>query len=129
MAATKSQGKAFTLFMTGLTAATAGIAYFSSGSGKAAFVLGFIAVAISCGMFLKIKPFEGAVAASVQPAVLQFAGVAAAVLGWLIVLFGLHLAGSVSGRMATTILGLAISLVGVLVILPSAANKNAIWKA
>ena len=56
-------------------------------------------------------------------------GVAAAVLGWLIVLFGLHLAGSVSGRMATTILGLAISLVGVLVILPSAANKNAIWKA
>jgi hypothetical protein len=31
--------------------------------------------------------------------------------------------------MVSTLLGLAVSLVGVLVILPIAANKNAIWKA
>lgn len=36
MAATTSQGKAFTLFMTGLTAACAGIAFFSSAGGKGA---------------------------------------------------------------------------------------------
>ena len=47
MAATKSQGRAFTLFMAGLTAATAGIAFFSSGSGKVAFVLGAVVVAVS----------------------------------------------------------------------------------
>ena len=43
----KSQGKAFTLFMGGLTAACAGIAFFSSGSGKAAFFLGLICLALS----------------------------------------------------------------------------------
>jgi hypothetical protein len=31
--------------------------------------------------------------------------------------------------MTTSILGLAISLVGVLYVLPMAANKNAIWKS
>jgi hypothetical protein len=31
--------------------------------------------------------------------------------------------------MVSAIVGLAISLFGVLVILPAAANKNAIWKA
>jgi hypothetical protein len=36
---------------------------------------------------------------------------------------------SVSGRMATSLIGFAITLVGVLYVLPTAANKNAIWKA
>jgi hypothetical protein len=31
--------------------------------------------------------------------------------------------------MFTSILGIAITLVGTLVLLPAAANKNAIWKA
>jgi hypothetical protein len=129
MAATKSQGKAFTLFMAGLTTASAGVAYFSSGSGKAAFVIGLIVVAVSFGMFLKLKPLEGKVSASAQPTVMKLAGVAVVLLGWLTVLYGLHLTASVSGRMATTIIGFAISLVGALYILPAAANKNAIWKA
>jgi len=129
MAATKSQGRAFTLFMTGLTAATAGIAYFSSGSGKLAFIVGLIAVAVSCGIFLKLKPLEGKVALGAQPAALKLAGVAIVLLGWLTVLFGLHMTASVSGRMVTTIVGFAISLAGVLYVLPAASNKNAIWKA
>jgi uncharacterized membrane protein YgaE (UPF0421/DUF939 family) len=45
------------------------------------------------------------------------------------VLFGLNLTAGVAGRMITTLLGLAVSLVGVLVILPLAVNKNAIWKS
>jgi hypothetical protein len=60
---------------------------------------------------------------------LKLAGLALALGGWLVVLFGLHLTPSVTGRMVGVLLGLAISLFGVLVILPVAANKNAIWKA
>ncbi len=129
MAATKSQGRAFTLFMAGLTAASAGVAYFSSGSGKVAFIVGLIAVVVSLAIFLKIKPQEGKIAVGAQPAVLKLAGVAVVLLGWLTVLYGLHLTASVSGRMATTLIGFAISLVGVLYVLPAASNKNAIWKA
>jgi hypothetical protein len=129
MAATKSQGRAFTLFMSGLTAACAGIAYFSSGSGKLALFVGLIAVVVSFVLFLKLKPLEGKIALGSQPAVMKLIGVAVVLLGWVTVLYGLHLTASVSGRMATTIIGFAISLVGVLYVLPAAANKNAIWKA
>jgi uncharacterized membrane protein len=129
MAATKSQGRAFTLFIVGLTGATAGLAYVSSGSGKLALVVGLAAIAVSFAGFLKIKPLEGKVAVGAQPALLKLVGVAVIALGWLTVLFGIHLTPSVSGRMVTTLIGLAISLVGVLVILPIASNKNAIWKA
>jgi hypothetical protein len=110
MAATKSQGKSFTLFIVGVTAAAAGIAYFSSGMGKLALIGGLIVLALAFGIFLKIKPDEGAI-------------------GWVIVVFGLNLSTSVSGRMTTTLIGIAVSLVGSLVLLPIAANKNAIWKA
>ncbi len=129
MAATKAQGRAFTLFMGGLTAATAGIAFFSSGGGKAALVLGGAVVAFSFFRFLKIKPLEGKVALGAQPAVQKLIGVLLSLAGWVVVLYGLHLMASVSGRMATTLIGFAITLVGVLYVLPSAASKNAIWKA
>jgi hypothetical protein len=128
MAATKAQGRAFTLFMGGLTAATAGIAFFSSGSGKAALVLGAAVVAFYLFRFLKIKPDEGKIALDAQPAVQKLVGVVLALAGWLVVLFGLHLTANLTGRMGTTIIGFAITLVGVLYVLPSAANKNAIWK-
>ena len=129
MAATKSQGKGFSLFMLGATVTAAGIAYFSSGSGKLALIGGLVVLAASFGIFLKIKPDEGAPAERAQPTVLKIAGVASAVLGWVIVLFGLNFSASVSARMTMTIIGLAISLVGPLILLPAAANKNAIWKA
>lgn len=129
MAATKAQGTTFTLFMGGLTAACAGIASFSSGGGKAALGLGIICVAASFVYFLKLKPLEGKVSLGAQPAVAKIAGAALALGGWVVVLVGLHLTASVSGRMTTTILGLAITLAGVLFVLPVASSKNAIWKA
>src|SRR5258708_26173089 len=122
MAATKSQGRAFTLFMGGLTAATAGIAFFSSGSGKAALVFGVAVVAFSFWRFVKIKPEEGKIAFGAQPAVHKLVGVALALAGWLVVLYGLHLTASLTGRMGTTIIGFAITLVGVLYVLPPAAS-------
>lgn len=129
MAATTSQGKSFTLFIAGITVAAAGIAYFSTGMGKLSLVVGLIALAVSAISFFKIKPQEGKTGSVVQPIVLQLAGVASVLGGWLIVLFGIHAASSVGGRLFTTILGLVVSLIGVVVLLPLAANKNAIWKA
>lgn len=129
MAATKSQGSAFTLFMAGLTAACAGIAYFSIGMGKVSLILGLIAVVYSLWSFIKLKPLEGKVAQKMQPAGLQLAGLVATLLGWAIVLVGLHLSAGVSARLVTSIVGIAVTLIGILYLLPKAASKNAIWKA
>ena len=129
MAATKSQGKAFTLFIVGITTALAGVAYLSSGSGILAAIVGAVALAASFVYFYKIKSEEGESAEKAQPAVLKLAGLAAALGGWLVVVFGLQMSSSVGGRLFTTILGLAISLAGAIGILPVAARKNAFWKA
>lgn len=129
MAATKAQGRAFGIFMLGATVTAIGITYFSAGSGKLAVVVGLIGLVASLGIFLKIKPEEGLIPEAAQPIALKLAGLVAAGGGWLVVLFGLHLTASVSGRMTTTLIGIAVSLVGLLYLLPAAANKNAIWKA
>jgi hypothetical protein len=109
MAAATSQGKSFTIFLVGLMVAAAGLAFISTGIAKVAL--------------------EGLAAVGKQPTALKLGGLAVVLAGRLIVIFGLNLTASVAGRMTTTLLGLAISLVGVLVILPFAANKNAIWKS
>lgn len=129
MAATKSQGKQFTLFMAGLTAVCAGIAFFSSGAAKAALLLGIVAVAIALWGFFKLKPLEGKTGSTPQPAVMKLIGIAVVLGGWLLVLFGLHLTAGVGGRLAISILGLCISLFGICYILAPAVSKNAIWKA
>jgi hypothetical protein len=129
MAATKSQGSAFGVFVVGVTVAGAGIATFSSGGGKAAFFIGLVLLFASFFMFHKLKPLEGKVALGSQPSVQKLIGAILALLGWIIVLFGIHLTSGVGGRMATSLIGLAVSLVGILVVLPAASNKNAIWKA
>ena len=128
MAATKSQGRTFTLFMAGLTAAAAGIAYLSTGAGKLALLAGLVALAASLWTFFKIKPLEGKVAVGAQPALMKLIGVVVVLVGWLIVVGGLFITSSVGGRMVTTLIGFAVSLVGVLYVLPLAVNKNAIWK-
>lgn len=129
MAATTSQGKSFTVFIVGITVAAAGLAFNASGIGKVALVAGLAIIGYSFFKFFLIKPLEGPTAEAKQPAALKLAGLALVLGGWLVVLFGLHLTPSVTGRMVSTILGLVISLFGILVILPIAANKNAIWKA
>lgn len=129
MAATTSQGKTFTLFTASITIAAAGVAYMATGMGKLSLIVGLLGLAIAFIGFLRIKPEEGKVPDNPQPALLRLIGMACAAGGWLVILFGLHLSSSVSGRMTTTLIGLALSLVGVIGILPAAANKNAIWKA
>jgi hypothetical protein len=129
MAATKSQGRDFTLFMVGLTAVCAGIAFSDSGAGKLALVVGAVALIASLWGFFKIKPLEGKTGAGPQPAVMKLIGVAVVLAGWLFVLFGLHMTASVGARMTTSIVGFAISIAGIFFVLVPAVNKNAIWKA
>jgi hypothetical protein len=129
MAATTSQGKSFTIFIVGLTVAAAGLAFIATGIAKVALLIGLATIGFSFVSFFKIKPLEGVPAAGKQSAAAKLGGLGVVLLGWLIVLFGLNLTAGVAGRMITTLLGLAVSLVGVLVILPIAANKNAIWKS
>jgi hypothetical protein len=129
MAANKQQGLWFGWFLAGLTAACAGLAGISGSLGKLALVLGLLALAASAVKFMAIKKLEGPIALGSQPAVMKIVGLAVTIAGWLVVLFGLHLSKAVGGRMVIAIVGLVISLVGPLAILPAACNKNAIWKA
>lgn len=129
MAANKPQGRSFGLFLTGLTTACAGIAVMPGGLGVALLIVGLVILATSFAMFIKIKPLEGKPALGSQPAVMKLVGAALSAGGWIVALLGLHLTASVGGRMVIAIVGLAISLVGVIIVLPSACNKNAIWKA
>lgn len=125
MAANKSQGSSLTLFMIGFTATGAGIAGYG---GLPILVIGLALVAFSLWKFFSIKPLEGKVALKSQPAVMKAAGIAINIAGWLIATFSLHITKSVGGRMAGAVLGVAISLISLVFVLPSACNKNAIWK-
>lgn len=129
MAATKSQGKSFALFVVGITVLAIGIAFIASGMGKLALLVGAVLLAGAAAWFIKIKPEEGKVAIGTQPFVTRLLGLVAALGGWLIVLVGLHATSAIAGRMIVAIVGLAISLVGVIGLLPAAARQNAIWKA
>jgi hypothetical protein len=129
MAANTKQGQWFGLFLAGLTATCAGILGFSGALGKMSVLLGIIVLAVSCLRFIKLKSLEGKIALGSQPAGMKLVGLVVILLGWGVVLFGLHLTSSIGGRMATSIIGLLVSLVGIVVILPAACNKNAIWKA
>jgi hypothetical protein len=129
MAATKSQGRTFTAFVAGITIAAAGLSMVGTGLGKLTLIVGLAIIAGSFARFIKIKPEEGKVPNIGTPTALKLLGLALSIGGWLVVLFGLHLTASVSGRMITTILGIVLTLSGVIGVLPFAANKNAIWKA
>lgn len=129
MAANHQQGQGFGLFLVGITTACAGIYGFSSGIGKVALAVGLVVLVVSLLKFLKIKALEGKVAAGAQSEGMKALGVLMSVGGWVVVLFGLHIASAVAGRLIIALIGLAISLVGVIAILPAACNKNAIWKA
>jgi hypothetical protein len=129
MAANKQQGQWFFMFLAGMTTTCAGIYGFSSGIGKVALVIGLVVLAASAFRFLKLKSLEGKPASGAQSELMKAVGVVVTGGGWVVALFGIHATATVAGRMIIALIGLAICLVGVVVILPSACNKNAIWKA
>lgn len=129
MAANTGQGRGFTTFLIGFTLACVGIAYFSSGFGKPVFAVGLIIFVVSLLGFLKLKPVEGKPAMNASPTVMKAIGAFLAAFGWVITLFGMHVTDGTSGRIILALVGIGVSLVGMIFVLPAAFNKNAIWKA
>lgn len=128
MAADKKQGRTLATFLVGLTVMCAGIAYVSRGSGKLLALLGAGILLASLFGFLKIKPMEGKPAQNAGPMGIKLLGAFIACLGWVLVLFGMHVASGTGGRMVVALIGIGVSLFGIIFVLPAAFNKNAIWK-
>jgi hypothetical protein len=128
MAANRSQGSFYTLFLVAATVLCAGIFEWSGGLGKLLFVVGALGLIASLLGMLKIKPLEGRTALKPSPMGMKLIGAFVVAFGWFVTLFGMHLTASVGGRMILALLGIAVSLFGIIVVLPAAFNKNAVWK-
>lgn len=129
MAATKSQGSYFGVFLLGATLLCGGVASFASGMGRLLLLLG---AAITFAAFLgfrRIKPLEGETPVLRSPEAMKWMGAGVAVLGWLITIGGLHVVDGNGGRITLALLGIGLSFFGILYVLPVAFNKNAFWKA
>lgn len=59
---------------------------------------------------------------------MKLAGVLIAVFGWLLAVGGLLITASNGGRLVFCIVGISISLFGVLGVLNKAHQKEAVWK-
>jgi len=59
---------------------------------------------------------------------MKLVGVLLAIVGWLIPVIALSYTQSLGARFSLSIVGLAISLFGILVVLNNAHQKHAIWK-
>lgn len=59
---------------------------------------------------------------------MAIAGLVITLLGFLISVFSLTATSSTSGRLVVVLIGLAVSLVGIVGILNPAYMKNAIWR-
>jgi hypothetical protein len=129
MAATTGQGRSFTTFIVGLTGLCAGIAYFSTGLGKFIAVAGALVVVMSLLSFLKLKPLEGKPAQKAGAVAMKLVGAFVSAFGWLLNQVGLHVVTGTTGRIFLGLVGIAVSLFGIIYVLPTAFNKNAIWKS
>ena len=127
MAANKGQGRSFAVFLVGLTVACAGFATWA-GSGKLLLIAGLVVMGVSLMMALGIKPQEGKVAQRPGPEGAKIAGALVALLGWVVTVVGIQFVTGTGGRILLALVGIATSLFGLIVVLPAAFNKNAIWK-
>jgi hypothetical protein len=129
MAADKSQGSYLVLFWTAITVLCAGIAYFTEGFGKLVLLIGAVGVIGSLIGFMKIKPFEGKTAGPPGNSVMKIVGILVTWGGWLVTVVGIHLVPSTDGRIVLALAGIAVSLVGIIVVLPLAFGKSSAGKA
>jgi hypothetical protein len=59
---------------------------------------------------------------------MMFAGLVITFLGFLISVASLGMSSSTSGRMVIVLIGIVVSLVGIIGVMSRAAAKNAIWR-
>ena len=105
-----------------------GFAFYDSGTGKALLGLGALGIVGSLFGYMGIKSLEGMTPMKPGAGGMKLVGACVAMLGWLLTLAGIHITDSAGGRIVFALLGIAVSLVGILYILPAAFNKNALWK-
>jgi hypothetical protein len=129
MAANRAQGSYYGLFLVAATVLCAGFYEYSSGMGKLLLVLGAVGLVGSLFGMLGIKSLEGKTALKSNPVAMKLIGAGICALGWVITLFGMHLTPSVGGRIVLALVGIGITLFGIIVVLPAAFNKNAVWKS
>jgi uncharacterized membrane protein len=60
---------------------------------------------------------------------MKFLGILLVIAGWLIPVTGLVFTQSTAARFIVTVIGIAVTLLGILGVLNRAHLKNAIWKA
>jgi hypothetical protein len=125
MAASTGQGRGFVTFLVGFTGTCAGLYLLN----KVLLGVGLVIVLVSLFQFLKLKPLEGKAAQGPSALTMKLLGAFLCALGWVITLFGMHLVGGTNGRIVLALVGIAVTLFGMIVVLPAAFNKNAIWKA
>jgi hypothetical protein len=128
MAASKSQGSYFGLFLAGGILACGGIAYAATGAGKLLLLVGAVILVASMVGFFKIKPLEGETPVLSSPEAMKWVGAGVATLGWLVTLGGLRVVQGNTGRIVVALIGIGVSLFGMLYVLPAAFNKTAFWK-
>jgi hypothetical protein len=129
MAANKTQGRYYTLFLVGATILCAGVYDISSGLGKLLLIVGALILGASLLGMMGIKSLEGKSALKPGSGFMKLIGAGVCALGWVITLFGMHVTPSVGGRLILALVGISVSLFGIIVVLPATLNKNAVWKA
>src|SRR5438132_1183628 len=87
MAASKSQGSYFGLFLVGATVLVGGIAGIASATGKLLMLVGVGILLAAAAGFLKIKPLEGETPLQRSPEAMKWMGAGVVWLGW-VVTFG-----------------------------------------
>ncbi|MGC2421364.1 MAG: hypothetical protein WA405_06930 [Candidatus Acidiferrales bacterium] len=128
MAANRQQGGLYTLFLAASTVLCAGL-FFTGSLGMLLLLVGAVGVIGSLFGMLKIKVLEGKTALKPTPGTMKLVGAGVVALGWVITLFGMHLTPSLAGRLIIALIGIGVSLFGIIVVLPAAFNKNAVWKS
>ena len=59
---------------------------------------------------------------------MKWIGAGVVLLGWVVTLGGLHFVDGNGGRIILALLGIGVSLFGMLYVLPATFNKTAFWK-
>ena len=117
MAANKSQGTYYTGLLVGATILCTGFYEWSSGPGKLLVVVGAVVMVASLFGMYSIKSLEGRTPLRESSGAMKLAGAGCSLLGWVITLFGMHITPSTGGRIVLALVGIGVSLFGIIVIL------------
>src|SRR5438132_14251828 len=105
MAASKSQGSYFGLFLVGATVFVGGIGGIASATGKLLMLVGVGILLAAAAGFLKIKRLEGETPVQRSPEAMKWMGAGGVLLGWVVTIARLHRVHRNGSRIDPTPLG------------------------